>query len=236
MIIEYQPEFFRWLRRIDDHVIGSKIPTMLLSHSRKFLFIHVYKTAGISVKMALRPYACSTATRWSCAILRRLGIRSIYDPHPLPAHSSAREIRDYLGQEQYDQYFTFAFVRNPWDWQVSLYKYMLREPRHHQHELAKSFSGFDDYLKWRCEQEVRFQKDYVCNESDQPIVEFIGRLENIEADFAKICERIGISVAIPHANVSSKTPYQEFYTEKTRQMVQDTFAPDIDLFDYQFDA
>ena len=53
------------------------------------IFIHITKTAGTSVAKSLFGY--------------------------LPSHYTAIDYRVIYGRRTFDQYFKFAFVRNPWD-------------------------------------------------------------------------------------------------------------------------
>jgi hypothetical protein len=207
---------------------------MVLSRRRRFLFIHIYKNAGTSISAALLPFAAPEWQRLAGGVLKALRIPLAVGPRPFPQHSSASEIRARLGREAFDALYSFAIVRNPWDWQVSLYRYMLTEKIHHQHELAKSFTGFDEYIRWRCREEVRFQKDFVQSAEGEMLVDFVGRFENLEADFAAICARIGVPASLPRLNVSNTTPYREFYGDETRELVRRAFAPDIELFGYDF--
>lgn len=204
---------------------------MLISSKHHFIFIHVYKTAGTSIKIALRPFAESRWERMYKAIFKAVGLRY----KKLPRHISASKLIEQMGKEAFDSYFSFAFVRNPWDWQVSLYTFMLRMPLHRQHELMKQLGSFDAYIKWRCTEEVRFQKNFICSETGEPLVDYVGRFERLEEDFATICNRIGIKTSLPKLNVSNKKPFQEFYTEETRELVRRTFEPDIRLFHYDFE-
>ena len=54
-------------------------------------------------------------------------------------------------------------------------------------------------------------------------------------DFKTICDNIGINVTLPKLNVSNEIPYQEYYNNKTRDLVARAFEKDIELFEYQFD-
>jgi hypothetical protein len=205
---------------------------MLLSKKQKFIFIHIPKTAGTSVFNALKLFVLwqYIATR----ILHKFNISPPFDPIPFPSHATATELIEAMGKETFDLYFSFAIVRNPWDLQVSLYKYILREEKHHHHSLVKSFANFDKYLEWRCSEEVILQKDFIYSKEGELLVDFVGRFENLEADFAKICDRIGISTSLPRLNVSNTKPYQEYYNEKTKELLRETFKEDIDLLGYDF--
>jgi hypothetical protein len=207
---------------------------MVLSKERRFLFVHIYKNAGTSITTALLPFA---AGRWQLLAgdaLRKLRVPVAFGPQPFAQHSTAPEMIQAMGREAFDALFSFAIVRNPWDWQVSLYHYMCTETKHHQHELAKSFSGFDEYIRWRCREEVMFQKDFIYSPDGELLVDFVGRFENLEADFATICSRIGIAASLPKLNVSNTTPYRQFYSDATQELVRRAFAPDIALFGYDF--
>ncbi len=207
---------------------------MLVSHRHRFIFIHTYKTAGMSVRRVLDPYAEGRARRWVAKYARRLRL-------PAPAtprfHMPAREVRALLSPEVFDSYFTFAFVRNPWDWQVSLYHYMLKATDHYQHELAKSFAGFDAYIRWRVDKEVRLQKAFVTDEDGRMIVDFVGRMECVDEDFAHVCRTVGLPpIRLPHKNRSRHRDYRGYYSDETREMVARAFAEDIDAFGYTFDG
>ena len=83
------------------------------SHSKKFIFFHLYKVAGCSLVNAIAPFA---------------DFRSEH-PHTKPFEVLA----DPEGKKLFEEYYTFAFVRNPWDWQVSLYEFMRGDDSHFQH-------------------------------------------------------------------------------------------------------
>ena len=207
---------------------------MLISKKHRFIFVHIYKNAGSSITEALKP-VIAQEWRWEInPIFRKLKISAL-DLQPFSAHVNTQAIIDKLGKDVFDSYFSFAIVRNPWDWQVSLFKYMQKNEKHHQHELAVKFQSFDEYIEWRCAEEVRFQKDFIYSRDGELLVDFVGKLENLEQDFAEICKRIDIpSIQLPRVNVSNTEPYQNFYNDRTREMVKAAFEPDISLFNYSF--
>jgi hypothetical protein len=208
---------------------------MLISHKYRFIFIHIVKNAGTSINAALLPYTFyNSAHRLCYKAAQRFGLNlpQPLNPRPTVEHAFAERVAAQIGMEQFKSYFSFALVRNPWDWQVSLFNYMRKKTEHPQHQLGLQFRDFDEYIHWRCAEEVRFQKTYICDQDDNLLVDFVGRYENLEQDFKTICGRIGIQAELPMLNVHKTKPYQEYYTAETIELVRKTFAPDIEMFGY----
>lgn len=206
---------------------------MLISHSKKFIFIHIYKNAGTSITSALMPFCVNSLPDNINLVLKKLHILN-FDPQPYPDHIRASQLIKRMGKRAFNSYFSFAIVRNPWDWQVSLYRYMLQEPAHGQHQLVKSLGSFEQYIEWRIAKDLKFQRDFIYSFSGEKQVNFIGRFENLERDFQTVCSHLGISASLPKLNVSGSIPYQEYYTPRTREIVYQAFEPDISLFEYSF--
>lgn len=212
---------------------------MLINHRHKFIFIHVYKVAGTSVLNALENqfypgYVPESIRPGLTRFLRKFKLSPTF---PMHMHVKANEVKAQLAPEIYNNYFKFAFVRNPWDWQVSLYEYGRQYPGHPQRKLMNSFQDFDEYLDWRVTQEKTLQKEFVTDESGQLIVDYVGKFEHLEADFADVCHRVGLEVALPQFNkTKSRKSYTDYYSDRTRQLVQDHFQADIDMFGYRFGA
>ncbi|MCF7908404.1 MAG: sulfotransferase family protein [Candidatus Omnitrophica bacterium] len=207
---------------------------MLISKNRRFIFIHIYKNAGTSITKALMPFTMNKLQRSRLGQqLKRLHI-PYFEPRSYPTHINASELITEIGKNVFNSFFSFAIVRNPWDWQVSLYHYTLKDTSHFQHQLFKNFRNFDEYIRWRCAEEVRFQKDFIYSKDGTLLVNFVGRFEKIDTDFKTICSHIGVSASLPKLNVSNTKPYQQFYNEETKNLVRQTFAADIALFGYDF--
>lgn len=94
--------------------------------------------------------------------------------------------------------------------------------------------SFENYVTWRVENDVRLQKRFVVDENDNVLVDYIGKFENLESDFAYICQELDIRKTLPHIKKSERRSYRTYYNDRTANMIYDAFRKDIDFFDYQF--
>jgi hypothetical protein len=210
----------------------------------KFLFIHTAKTGGTSVRDALGYYKWADPWRlpqFLCSKLsgatgHRLGIK-------FPRHAKAIAAREMLPRELYESLFKFAFVRNPWDLQVSSYHHIRRERPH----LVEHIGSFDEFLSWKFSPErpyqfhadtsIELQSDYVVDLHGAIIVDYIGRYEILQEDFDRICMEIGIRPReLPHRRRAGDrdADYRSYYTDAAAERVATHFARDIELFEYDF--
>lgn len=157
----------------------------------------------------------------------------------LPAHI----LRKFTADDVWDSYFKFAFVRNPWDRVVSTYNFfrawlradsILGGQIDRAHLLGRC-SGFADFVHLLPLFAIPQSSEFISDEDGETIVDYVGRFENIERDFAGVCETIGISSRLPHLNRSSDSrSYRQRYTPQTREIVARHFARDIETFSYHF--
>ena len=125
---------------------------MLISHTKRFAFIHVPKTGGCSVKLALEQFADDVLryrpNRW----LDRCGIHvNYFAPWPFKrfrTHTPAAILQRELPPDVYADLFTFAFVRNPWDLLVSSYHFLRRDRSHRRGRLAARLGSFARYIDY----------------------------------------------------------------------------------------
>ena len=217
---------------------------MLLCYRHNFLFVHIAKTGGTSVRAALAPLRRRDAWRpvlWACSRLsaasgHRLGIK-------FPRHAPASAARDMLPREFYDRLFKFAFVRNPWDLQVSSWHHLRRE----RPQLVAGCADFAAFVRHKLDPQrpwqfhldtsITPQVDCVTDRHGRLIVDFIGRYEQLDRDFADICRRIGVPVAaLPHRRQAvDRADYRRYYDDDTAERVARHFAHDIARFGYRFD-
>lgn len=141
----------------------------------------------------------------------------------IKGHGTAKDYIDIIGEDVWEQIFTFGFVRNPWDRLVS--SYHLRK-----HEIS-----FEQYVK---SGEWKFlginMAEYVLNDDNKLLVDFVGRFENLENDIDYVFKKIGYEAKINHLNNSSRNCYAEYYNEETKKIVENHFSRDIEAFEYCF--
>jgi hypothetical protein len=212
---------------------------MVISHKKKFIFIHNYKVAGTSITYALKSYSHTNLyLRLNDLLFKKVGFR-VNIPHPrlrhIPVHTSASELHKFFPKRIIDEYLVFSFVRNPWDWQVSLYFYMLQNPKHKQHEIINRMS-FEEYVYWRVDEDLHLQKEFLVNEDNQVVADFVGRFEHLEKDFSVLCDYLSIKAELPHHNPSRHQDYRSYYSTETREIISEAFQEDIKLFGYSFDG
>lgn len=208
---------------------------MLISHTKKFIFIHNYKVAGTSIRNTLNKYNDHSFKHSSCRqkLLLMFGKYPNIYSNNFDAHISADELKYKLPASVFEQYFKFGFVRDPWDWQVSLYTYALKLETHFQHALIKKMKNFDDYIKWRINEDLHLQKSFFYDNKDNCLVDFIGKIEYLNQDFSTICNQINVNEKLQHLNKSRENNnYLPLYSEKSIELVYNAFREDVDLFNY----
>ena len=139
----------------------------------------------------------------------------------------------------WDCYFKFGFVRNPWDRLVSTYNNKIKNynqwtPKFYRKYKNYEFKDFCKALKKfnvdESEEHIRSQHKFFPNNID-----FIGRFETICSDFNFICEKLSISLELPHRNKTwNKFNYAEYYDDETCSIIAEKYAKDIKYFNYKF--
>lgn len=218
---------------------------MLLSNRYQFLYVHIAKTGGTSLRAALKrvqwkdPYY---AAQWVCSRLSHLTGHRI--AAKLPRHAKIICAQEMLPRERFNALYKFAFVRNPWDLQVSSFHHLKRE----KGWLVEHVQDFESFLRWKLDParpyqfdidtSITVQRDYLVDLHGRMLTDFVGRYEHLQDDFETICTRIGIPTPkLPHKRQARDRDrdYRSYYSDALAAMVQDHFAGDIAEFGYRFD-
>jgi hypothetical protein len=180
----------------------------------RYVFIHINKCGGTSVEAAL-------------------GIPKMHD--------TALARRRKIGRRRWEQAFTFALVRHPYDKVASLYRYRVRtgqtglgaDPIELNEWVRRAFEAKDPAYYDR---PLMFAPcfDWVSDSGGKVIVDYIARLETIADDWPVIQERTGERAALPMRNFSrgERTAGREALDASARRIVQGHFRRDFEAFGY----
>lgn len=225
----------------------------MISHEQKFIFIHIPKTAGTSVEKTFELFKDLSKARQDHRTIREIqplasaisGLRSTEDAKLL-ARRGRDQYRRLIGQNldtvnaaQYKEYFKFTIVRNPWARAASWYQNVMRGRAQLRNSLKIdsdcTFATFIDKHphQWGLKPQLYWLKD----SASQIPMDFIGRFENLQADFDTICKQLDVEVK-PLSKMLTKgtrTPYKDLYDSETEKKVRKMYEEEIELFKYKFD-
>ena len=215
---------------------------MILSRSRRFIFVHIPKTGGTAFALAYEaraakddiligdtPKARKRAGRW----------KGVKTAGRVWKHSTLADVVGLVTPEEIEDFQTVTMVRNPWDQVVSYYHWLrVQGFAHPAVGIAKvqDFSGFLNHPQIQASYRMSPYGVYVrrLDGSEKPSV-FI-RLERYAADIAPVEAHLGLRLPLPGANEGARQrDWRVYYSEKDAEMVENLCGEDIARFGYRFD-
>lgn len=218
---------------------------MLISHKHKLITIDIPKTGTRSLRESLLP----------------LGIVDVYGEPNLNSefyqHGRAIDAQKEFIKKgwEWNEYFKFTIVRNPWDRYFSFFKYFksygekyLRqdesinweEPEMNQGKLCvELFKNKDDQTVFKkIILNNSSQDSYYCDTNGKIIVDHIASFENIKNEFIFLCDKTGINtVKLQHGNKSSNhLNFYNIYTQELIDLVAEKEKRVIELKGYDYIA
>lgn len=214
---------------------------MIISRGRSYVFVHIPKTGGTSMALALEDRAMKDDLMLGDtpkAAKRRRRLKDAQAAGRLWKHSTLADIDGLIGPEELAGMFTFTLVRNPWDRTVSYYHWLRRQGFDHAAvHLARStdFAGFlsdpamqASLLGWPAS---RYMRDVTGAERCSAFI----RLEHLEEDASPLWDHLGFRLTLPHVNLSERaSTYHDAYTPELQEIVARCCAEDIARFGYTF--
>lgn len=197
---------------------------MIISHRHKFIFIKTKKTAGSSIEHYLYNYLGDTDILIGSELDDTPSINAVTKSR----HKGWRWISQYYTSE-WQNYFKFAVVRNPWDVLVSAFFYLQRWNR-----INNEITNFDQFIKLGNIATLNDWDNYSDNEG--PVVDKILFYERLHEDLKTIPVPYNgeILTTFKKSDTRLNKNYREFYTAETKEKVYNIFRKTIDYFDYKF--
>ncbi|MGN5489783.1 sulfotransferase family 2 domain-containing protein [Campylobacter coli] len=191
----------------------------------KCIFIHVPKVAGSSIERVIYQ-----TDKW------------------LVGHVKASDYTKF-DKDKFYSYFSFGFVRNPYDRVVSAYHYLKNDSpdpcdikwgRLHINNLT-----FEEFILSLQDEEFKeeilsknhfsFQYKYLCDKNMNILVNFIGKFEKLDNDFKKILNILRRKDSLVHINKSKHLNYRDYYNSQTYKIIREIYRDDFEIFDYDLE-
>ena len=222
---------------------------MILSHDHKFIFICNGKTGSTSIEKALA--FAQQGEEYN------IGVPGLF----VAKHVPPAILKATLPEAIWNEYFKFVFVRNPWDYFVSNWRFNIVEQPYRKERWARRLSSRFSQQRGRQRQAADeifsvedvdflfnsmrryrglpgsagcYQSNWVLSPDGEPLVDFVGHFESLEQDFAKVNRKIGLNLDLPKLNATQRAGYREYFQADSAERVGELWAPDVDNFGYSY--
>jgi len=205
---------------------SGKAPLLEKMKATKSVFVHIPKTGGKSILNAL------------------YGVEA----HNAAGHATAQFYLSVFGCKKFDDFYKFAFIRNPWDRLYSGYNFAQLGGFGFEQDMALKKElhelSFEQFVKnWLTPQEIdnwtifRPQSEYILNESGDLMIDKIYYFENIVNAFEELSERFQCDIRLPHINKSKSVKYyKDVYDSEMIEIIARLYAVDLKFFNYDFEG
>ena len=151
----------------------------------------------------------------------------------------AKEIKAYIGEELWNDYFKFTVVRNPFDKMISAYFHFEKanNSESKNNEMNDDIAGF---RKWVANGGKVIDRDVYMIDGEVT-VDFFIRYENLREDIEFVCQKLNLEYdlndlpRLKSEHRDRSIAISEFYDEETEKLVRDLYKFEIEYFNYNLE-
>ena len=216
---------------------------MIISRGRRFIFVHIPKTGGTALSLALEARAQKhdiLIGDTPKARARKGRLAGVKSAGRLWKHSTLADIAGLVSPVELAEFFTLTLVRNPWDRMVSYYHWLRVQGFAHPAvglAKAKDFSGFLNHPQTQTSLQLWPYSAYMRDSAGAERCSLYARLEHLETDLAPFEAHLGFRLSpLSQANPSDRAQdWRGYYSDADAGLIGDICAADCARFGYGFD-
>lgn len=223
---------------------------MIINHAQRFVFIHIPKTAGTTLTEWLSKATTYKDLELGGSPFGQKLQQTYGERFGLRKHSPAAEVRRVMGEEDWNAYFRFGFVRNPFMRLASAYHFLKSRKTLNEawvKHLAETpdYRSFLDSDLWQRKDSpdkmLQPQHTWLCDPQDPTrlMVDFVGKVERMTPDIEKLRKQLPGLPRAPHASVRlNATPKYSAPLDLPNDVVDriaSYYAHDFRVFEYRID-
>ena len=212
---------------------------MIISHEYKFIFIAIPKSASQYIRKIFRPFLGENDQE-VCALFDKIKSKQ-YPQFKGSGHISAERIKKAVGDEIWNTYFKFAFIRDPYERIVSIYGFSRRKMFDSLKKKGET-DKIDNFYKNKPFARMFYtgripsffrqtQSHWIYDKNDNLMIDFVGSMNSLHEDLKFIFNKVGL----PEYNEKNKInnsikikDYTEYYNKTFNSIINNDFKRDID--------
>lgn len=191
---------------------------LVVSNKSRYVYYSIPKTATTSIKIYLEKYTSID-----------IGSLNLENGYNIPYNN------------EWDEYFKFAFVRNPWDRVLSCFLDKTKQCigkswalEYYKKYYDYSFEAFIEHLT---EKNILYDGHLIPQSNMLNInhIDYIGKFEHLINDIKIVQNKLNIpEEPIPFENITHHQHYSEYYNKRSKEKIYNLYKIDIDNFKYEF--
>ncbi|MEJ8567760.1 sulfotransferase family 2 domain-containing protein [Elongatibacter sediminis] len=193
---------------------------MLISISRRFVFVANSKAASTSIEKSLSRHA-----------------DVVYQGSPDRKHinlENARvEFESLFSEVGFHRFFKFGVMRDPVSWILSWFRYRKRRNNPNALPGKMTFDAFWERKDWnfiRTDGTKRLQRDFFVSSDGKLLADYIIPYHELEPHYRKVCKALGVSARLPRVNVSQPGVTEAQLSGDTLSQLREFYTEDYELF------